>query len=274
MIDGVRRDDHASHERLQRFVIGYLERLSHLDSITATDAATDAVGDTFVHLSQTPEASSEELSEHMLKAIWRYAKRAQREIWRKTQLNWELPDAASAARQAAETADAEHRKDDLRGMLFVALQSLSPSQRSVADLIIRDNKTMQQIAQELGISEPAVRQRWSRAVKRLRELTSAELVKRTTSTHDPGPDPARRSVERKLREAYAIAMRDLLFDLSNRPKGAPLSCYFDLHEFSTGEIVEIIALLSDLYRSVGGDALVIDGGALLGYVRLPITVKV
>jgi hypothetical protein len=38
----------------------------------------------------------------------------------------------------------------------------------------------------------------------------------------------------------------------------PVEIYFDTSEFSNEEIAAILALLSDLYRSVGGDALVID----------------
>lgn len=40
---------------------------------------------------------------------------------------------------------------------------------------------------------------------------------------------------------------------------APISLYFDLGEFSTEDVVEVIGTLSDLYRDIGGDALVIDG---------------
>jgi hypothetical protein len=53
------------------------------------------------------------------------------------------------------------------------------------------------------------------------------------------------------------------------PPAPPLSLYFDLEEFSKDEIVEMISLLSDLYREVGGDALVIDNVSLLDPALLP-----
>lgn len=37
----------------------------------------------------------------------------------------------------------------------------------------------------------------------------------------------------------------------------PLSLYFDPAEFTPDEIADILVLLSDLYRSIGGDGLVI-----------------
>jgi hypothetical protein len=40
---------------------------------------------------------------------------------------------------------------------------------------------------------------------------------------------------------------------------APIKLYFDLAEFSDDEIVSILGRLSDLYRSIGGDVLVIEG---------------
>jgi len=39
---------------------------------------------------------------------------------------------------------------------------------------------------------------------------------------------------------------------------APLSLYFNLDEFSSTEIAEIIGFLSELYRELGGDGLIID----------------
>jgi hypothetical protein len=49
----------------------------------------------------------------------------------------------------------------------------------------------------------------------------------------------------------------------------PLSLYFDVAEFSGAEIAEMIGMLSDLYRGVGGDALVIDGITLLDPALVP-----
>lgn len=45
--------------------------------------------------------------------------------------------------------------------------------------------------------------------------------------------------------------------------GAPLSLYFDAEEFSPRDIAETIGLLSDLYREIGGDKLVIDSTSVL-----------
>jgi hypothetical protein len=42
------------------------------------------------------------------------------------------------------------------------------------------------------------------------------------------------------------------------PETGPLSLYFDLDDFNSLEIAEVLALISDIYRSLGGDALVID----------------
>ncbi len=39
----------------------------------------------------------------------------------------------------------------------------------------------------------------------------------------------------------------------------PITLYFDLTEFSDDEIVLILSKLSDLYRSIGGDGLIIQG---------------
>jgi len=50
---------------------------------------------------------------------------------------------------------------------------------------------------------------------------------------------------------------------------SPLSLFFDLEEFSEQDIVEIISLLSDLYRGMGGDGLVIDRMRLLDPALLP-----
>jgi len=47
------------------------------------------------------------------------------------------------------------------------------------------------------------------------------------------------------------------------PSAATLSLYFSLSEFTEDEVVECIGLLSDLYRSVGGDGLVIKRTTLL-----------
>lgn len=43
----------------------------------------------------------------------------------------------------------------------------------------------------------------------------------------------------------------------------PMSIYFDRAEFTNNQIAEMISKLSELYRSVGGDGLVIKGTALL-----------
>lgn len=50
---------------------------------------------------------------------------------------------------------------------------------------------------------------------------------------------------------------------------AALSLFFDLEEFSDAEIAEMLAMLSELYRDVGGDSLVIDGMMLLSPASLP-----
>jgi hypothetical protein len=49
---------------------------------------------------------------------------------------------------------------------------------------------------------------------------------------------------------------------------APINLYFDLAEFRDDEIVSILGRLSDLYRSIGGDALVIEGTETLDLANL------
>lgn len=44
---------------------------------------------------------------------------------------------------------------------------------------------------------------------------------------------------------------------------APLSLFFDLSEFSAKDIADTIGLLSDLYRELGGEGLIIDSTAFL-----------
>ena len=50
---------------------------------------------------------------------------------------------------------------------------------------------------------------------------------------------------------------------SELESSAPISLYFDLDNFSTTDIVDIIALFSELYMDVGGDGLIIDDVTLL-----------
>jgi ribosomal protein S1 len=52
-------------------------------------------------------------------------------------------------------------------------------------------------------------------------------------------------------------------DPNRSSSGENFSLYFDLNEYSQADIAEMISLLSDLYRSVGGDALVIERATLL-----------
>jgi hypothetical protein len=61
----------------------------------------------------------------------------------------------------------------------------------------------------------------------------------------------------------------LLAGTDSRLSAGPLSLYFDLSEFEPSDIADALGALSDLYRSVGGDGLVIDGTYLLEAAMLP-----
>jgi hypothetical protein len=50
-----------------------------------------------------------------------------------------------------------------------------------------------------------------------------------------------------------------------RGSAVPISLYFDLDTFSSTDIADIIALLSELYADIGGDGLVIDDVTLLDF---------
>jgi hypothetical protein len=50
-----------------------------------------------------------------------------------------------------------------------------------------------------------------------------------------------------------------------RNPSAPLTFYFDLHEFSINDIAELLSLFSELYRSSGGDGLVIRSSKKLRF---------
>lgn len=62
--------------------------------------------------------------------------------------------------------------------------------------------------------------------------------------------------------------------LSARDSAAPISLYFDLNNFSLTDIVDIIALLSELYADIGGDSLVIDDITLLDFQPALVPVEV
>lgn len=47
----------------------------------------------------------------------------------------------------------------------------------------------------------------------------------------------------------------------------PISLYFNTVEFNKNEIVEIISLLSEIYRTIGGDGLIIKGMKSFKYVN-------
>jgi len=51
--------------------------------------------------------------------------------------------------------------------------------------------------------------------------------------------------------------------------GAVVSLFFDLSDFNEQDIATVIGLLSDLYRHVGGDALIIDRMTLFTQALVP-----
>jgi predicted HicB family RNase H-like nuclease len=51
---------------------------------------------------------------------------------------------------------------------------------------------------------------------------------------------------------------------AKQPQVQPLSLFFDLEDFESSDIVQVLELLSDLYRTIGGDKLEIKATGLAG----------
>ncbi|MDN5200167.1 hypothetical protein QQ008_02315 [Fulvivirgaceae bacterium BMA10] len=62
-----------------------------------------------------------------------------------------------------------------------------------------------------------------------------------------------------------IVTHNKRIEIENQNTNENLSLYFDLEEFTKDEIVDIIANLSEIYSSIGGDELEIKGADLLEF---------
>ncbi len=80
-----------------------------------------------------------------------------------------------AAQERGETVDAEFR--EVESIIKTTLQQLSDSDRTILERRYLQTRGIDEIAREFGITEPAARQRISRALARLRELLEGRGIR-------------------------------------------------------------------------------------------------
>jgi hypothetical protein len=61
----------------------------------------------------------------------------------------------------------------------------------------------------------------------------------------------------KLLTILVLATSTMIDTTEQNPSSTPLSAYFDMSQFTSHEVADIMHLLSDAYRSIGGDGLAI-----------------
>ena len=86
--------------------------------------------------------------------------------------------AAEAIEDGADTPEISLQKKDKAGVLRACLEKLSPAHREVIDLVYYHDKSIDEVAEIVGIPEGTVKTRMFHARKRLSELARAAGVDR------------------------------------------------------------------------------------------------
>jgi hypothetical protein len=166
----------------------------------------------------------------------------------------------------------DQEPDKQQKFLQRLLQRLTRELRELSERELRGLPELLQTLEHLALVSLRERPEWRAGLERELRETLEQLGGVTLREQLEGLEGIEGLALREELEGRILHIIDILRkpDMQGeqppeRESTAPISLYFDLDNFSSTDIANIIGLLSELYADVGGDGLVIDDVTLLEF---------